>query len=417
MLISADGEMDEGEELVDDSATRFERATGLLIQRPLLVRTHKGSLDDVHLDGPSEETGMARPQSFRRGMREKGRVYGPSNGPLSSAAAKDAPSISQEVRGAAFQRQAKTAHTQTGIAANPDTAKGLNMVKHKAGALGAAPYERPEGLLPRSTDAELCGRAPLRKTAPRQADVLASKAIFRTSFYTRSQRAAQASHGPNPLRLIKGHRKVGAVAAKPALAMKVSAGIGAVSFLLSFALAAFSMMAFAGLASTGEEERASGSPSEMVDAYLDKALSMAANDAIGYSMSSRCLNPDVDCSSFVYYSLLHAGYSEEDLGGSWPFTTSTMDPILTALGFEKHAFTSVSELVAGDILWKSSHTEIYIGGGQNVGAHSNYDGRRGDGSGREVCTGNCSSSWTCFYRLTSTDTQDDADRENSNGQR
>lgn len=128
--------------------------------------------------------------------------------------------------------------------------------------------------------------------------------------------------------------------------------------------------------------------------YVNNAIAIANDDAHGYSQSNRDLNPDVDCSSLVYYSLQQAGY---DVGGS-AFTTYSMGSILVGAGFVEHPFSSVDELQPGDILLRSGHTEIYIGDGRNVGAHRDYDGRPGDSSGDEVDIGECGTSWTYFYR-------------------
>ena len=47
---------------------------------------------------------------------------------------------------------------------------------------------------------------------------------------------------------------------------------------------------------------------------------------------------------------------------------------------------STSSLKEGDILViPDNHTEVYIGNGYFIGAHSNYDHNPGDGSGREIC--------------------------------
>lgn len=134
------------------------------------------------------------------------------------------------------------------------------------------------------------------------------------------------------------------------------------------------------------------------DSYVNAAIAIANDDSHGYSQAQRQLNPDVDCSSFVYYSLRNSGYTEDQLGGSYPFSTANMGGILEGCGFTRHDFTSVDNLQPGDILLRSGHTEIYIGNGKNAGAHSNYDGKAGDSSGDEVDIGNCSSNWTWYYR-------------------
>lgn len=132
--------------------------------------------------------------------------------------------------------------------------------------------------------------------------------------------------------------------------------------------------------------------------YVEAAIAIAADDTHGYSMANRTMNPDVDCSSLVYYAMLQSGYTVSQLGGTWPFTTDTMPSILPGIGFERHAFTGVGSLKRGDILLRSGHTEIYIGDGQNVGAHTNYDGVAGDSSGEEVDISPCGTNWDCYYR-------------------
>lgn len=137
--------------------------------------------------------------------------------------------------------------------------------------------------------------------------------------------------------------------------------------------------------------------------YVSAAIGIANDDSHGYSQrtsdggSGRTLNPDVDCSSLVYYALLNSGYSKEQIG-SYPFSTYSMPDILPKAGFTRHSFTSVSDLQPGDILLRDGHTEIYIGNGKNVGAHSNYDGKPGDSSGNEVDIGNCGTNWASYYR-------------------
>lgn len=122
--------------------------------------------------------------------------------------------------------------------------------------------------------------------------------------------------------------------------------------------------------------------------YVAAAKSIADDDSHGYSMERRAMNPDVDCSSYVYYSLIGAGWSASELGGGYPFTTYNMGPILESAGFEHLPFEGVDALAPGDILVNPvSHTEIYYGEGMCLGAHMDYDRMPGDSSGREVCLG------------------------------
>lgn len=135
--------------------------------------------------------------------------------------------------------------------------------------------------------------------------------------------------------------------------------------------------------------------------YVQWMITIANDDRHGYSMlyPRRCFQPDVDCSSFVFYALKNAGYDV----GEHPFSTGTMDGVLTRIGFRRLPYSS-SNLREGDILWKPpmngrvGHTEVYIGNGQNVGAHSDYDDVPGDSSGNEVDIGINSGNFVRIYR-------------------
>ena len=138
-------------------------------------------------------------------------------------------------------------------------------------------------------------------------------------------------------------------------------------------------------------------------AYMQWALEIAADDSHGYSQINRNGNPDYDCSSLVYYSLYNTGWPIASIC-PYAFATGSMDSVLTQLGFQKITFSNgdYSSLVAGDILLREGHTEIYIGNGQTVGAHSDEVGgitgaQGGDQTGREISVvgfGN----WSVAYR-------------------
>ena len=133
--------------------------------------------------------------------------------------------------------------------------------------------------------------------------------------------------------------------------------------------------------------------------YVAIAIALAADDSIGYSQATRYHNPNMDCSSFVYYSLLGSSYGEqlEQICGT-AFSTSWMGGVLQQLGFTQMAFDE-SGLQYGDIIvTPGSHTEIYAGNGMDVAAHSNYDGVDGDSSGREVCLASGVYHGTYIYR-------------------
>ena len=128
-----------------------------------------------------------------------------------------------------------------------------------------------------------------------------------------------------------------------------------------------------------------------VDAAVKSAIEWAlktANDNLhGYSQNTRWGNPNYDCSSFVISAYEAAGIPVVEAGATY---TGDMRAAFLKCGFEWiPGNPDVNSLQPGDILLdESDHTEMYIGNGQNVGAHGNYDGFNGDSSGREVCVGN-----------------------------
>lgn len=124
-----------------------------------------------------------------------------------------------------------------------------------------------------------------------------------------------------------------------------------------------------------------------VQGAIDWALNTAADDSVGYSQNTRWGNPNYDCSSFVITAYQSAGIPVKDNGATY---TGNMKNAFVKSGFEWiPGNPNVSDLQPGDVLLdEGSHTEMYIGNGQNVGAHSNKDGVDGDSSGKEVCVGN-----------------------------
>lgn len=130
-------------------------------------------------------------------------------------------------------------------------------------------------------------------------------------------------------------------------------------------------------------------------AYVDWAISIAADDTHGYSQEARDGNPDYDCSSFVAYALKNAGYNVS------VFSTIDEPDVLVAAGFTKLSYQG-TDLKKGDILWRrnneSGHTEIYIGNGRTVGAHKDYDGLAGDSTGEEICKKDLTDDWMFVFR-------------------
>lgn len=78
-----------------------------------------------------------------------------------------------------------------------------------------------------------------------------------------------------------------------------------------------------------------------------------------------------DCSSFIYYALIAGGFALDP--SAWPFTTYTMGPLLSELGFVRYD-PSTTPWVSGDILVVNSssaqHTEMCYQGYRTMGAHT-----------------------------------------------
>lgn len=142
--------------------------------------------------------------------------------------------------------------------------------------------------------------------------------------------------------------------------------------------------------------------------YVQWMIQYSKDNSHVYSQARRFNNPDVDCSSFVYYALLNNGFTKKQIGES-AFTTFSMGNYLKTSGFQEIPYSQAkNSLKAGDILVSNvsgkEHTEVYIGNGQTVGAHGgDADGKPGDSSGNEVSVIQNSvhdSIWQYVYRNT-----------------
>lgn len=96
---------------------------------------------------------------------------------------------------------------------------------------------------------------------------------------------------------------------------------------------------------------------------------------VKYTRNSYLYNtPDLarsfDCSSLCYYSYMHAGFYDRPSGGN-AFTTSTVH---SNPGYYKLREVPISTIQRGDILWKSGHLGLYLGGGATVEANSPSQG-------------------------------------------
>lgn len=116
----------------------------------------------------------------------------------------------------------------------------------------------------------------------------------------------------------------------------------------------------------------------------------ADNDYYGYTLMSGnhySYDPGTDCAGLAR---MYAAAVEGVGFNNYPdFGTWNERQVLTARGWKAIPF-SRSKMKRGDILLRalgdsSGHTVIYLGNGLIVGAEGNWDGRRGDSSGREIC--------------------------------
>ncbi|MBQ8825237.1 MAG: C40 family peptidase [Ruminococcus sp.] len=162
-------------------------------------------------------------------------------------------------------------------------------------------------------------------------------------------------------------------------------------------------------------EMEASATNSQIESALQWAVNIADDQSHGYSQKNRNGNPDYDCSSFVYYALKSAGFTLHNSKGTtltYAFTTSTMKEWLTNSGFSYFTMSQIggeSGVQRGDILWKSGHTELYLGDGKQVGAHGcnptsyapNRSPNPGD-QGDEISVANFkASSWTGIFRYNS----------------
>lgn len=141
-------------------------------------------------------------------------------------------------------------------------------------------------------------------------------------------------------------------------------------------------------------------PNADVEAFVQWCLNIANDSSHGYDQTNRN-GPDYDCSSLIWWGLHECGFDV----GTYAFSTYSMPSVLSAAGWVQHSPVTVEALQRGDILLKTTHTELYIGNQQNVGAHSNEfggitGGRTGDQTGSEISVTNfyAGSNWLSYWR-------------------
>ncbi len=148
--------------------------------------------------------------------------------------------------------------------------------------------------------------------------------------------------------------------------------------------------------SNGTDISASSKP--IVNKYVEEAYKLANDDTHGYhsEVNYNLLNPDVDCGTFVSFSLVHSGLIKSGtfVHANPDHAKKTLEPY----GFKMYAFNK-SELEYGDILVRSGHIEIYVGNSKSIGAHTTYGHpEEGDQDGCEVSVVNMSSNWSNYLR-------------------
>lgn len=121
----------------------------------------------------------------------------------------------------------------------------------------------------------------------------------------------------------------------------------------------------------------------VIEKAISWAIAIANDDSHGYSQSSRW-GPDYDCSSLVISAFKNAGVNT----GTATYTGNMRSQFIQN-GFQWIPWSQIggtSNLKRGDILLnEASHTEIYLGNNQNVGAHSNRGyPQTGDQTGTEI---------------------------------
>ena len=131
-----------------------------------------------------------------------------------------------------------------------------------------------------------------------------------------------------------------------------------------------------------------------VENYTQQVINIANDNSHGYSQYKRWGNPDYDCSSLVITVIQNSGIPVKTNGSTY---TGNMYNAFIKSGFKDvtHTvnLTTGQGLKRGDILLNIvNHTEIYIGGGKNVGARSSetntIHGVGGDQTGREIGVSN-----------------------------
>ena len=155
-------------------------------------------------------------------------------------------------------------------------------------------------------------------------------------------------------------------------------------------------------AAPGHAVPSNASANKKINEYVQKAYDIANDNSHGYCNFDGCsqgnmFNPDVDCGTFVSFSLQHAGVIPSGVFMN-PNDPNVAISNIGGYGFKMYPF-NVSELQYGDILVRYGHTEIFVGNNQSIGAHSSHGNLQpGDQNGDEVSVVGLDHNWTNFLR-------------------
>lgn len=127
-----------------------------------------------------------------------------------------------------------------------------------------------------------------------------------------------------------------------------------------------------------------------IERGIQTILTYARDDSKGYELFSGnhyTYEPGTDCAGLVR---MYAASAEGVALASYPdFGTWNERRALTSRGWAAIVF-SRSKMKRGDVLLRAKgdstgHTVVYTGNNTIIGAEGNWDGRRGDSSGAEIC--------------------------------
>ena len=132
------------------------------------------------------------------------------------------------------------------------------------------------------------------------------------------------------------------------------------------------------------------------------AVSIANDDTHGYDQGNRW-GPDYDCSSLLISAYEEAGVPVKTNGAG---NTRDMIPAFIKSGFELLPWSKAMEVLPGDVLWRTGHVAMFIGGTDIVSAHANelgtaLGGQTGDQTTNEINVSPYAESgnWTYILRL------------------